>query len=284
MVSGEQEMVGKNLIKEKRIRFGAHVSFISEIRELYEYRGLLLNLTKKELSLKYKGSVLGFLWSFMNPLLMMTIYSIVFTTIIRIGIEDFPIFFLGNFLPWTFFQMSVLSCVSSIVYNANLIKKVYFPREVIPLSITIANLINMLLSFIVFLLFLLFFGKSINYSVFFLPIVIIIQFFFTAGLGMLLAALNTFFRDIEHLANVIFFAWFYITPIFFPLSMVPKDYKFMFLINPMTLIITNYTDILYFGKWPSVSNLLISLFLAGFVFLAGYYVFNKLKWLFAEHV
>ncbi|WP_197029285.1 ABC transporter permease [Alicyclobacillus macrosporangiidus] len=245
---------------------------------------MLRNLVIKELSLRYKRSFLGFIWSFLNPMLMMLVYSLLFSTVMKIDIENFQIFLLTNLLPWTFFQTSLSSASTSIVNNANLVKKVYFPREILPLSVVTSNFINFLLSLVVLLVGYIIFRVPLGIALIYLPLVLAVEYLFTAGLSLFLAAMTTYFRDIEHIVNVLLFAWFYVTPVLYPLSKVPEQYRMWFELNPMSPIIDAYTQVMYDGIFPHWESFIIISCVSVVVCVAGMAVFGAVKKGFAEEI
>ena len=263
---------------------------ISYFKKLIAYRELLFSLTKKELKVKYRGSVLGFFWSLLNPVLMMLVYSFVFSMILRQGIQEFAIFLLCALLPYNFFSNSVNYGSGSIISNANLVKKIYFPKEIIPLSIVLSNLINFLLELIVLFIVLSIFKYKFYTYLYLLPVIILVQLFFVSGISMLISALNVFFRDLQHLISILMLVWFFATPIIYPLSMVPERFQFWMQLNPMAVFATYYRNIFYFVKypeglyWPDFKIILICLTVTFLFFFVGYFAFKKLELRFAEEV
>ena len=175
---------------------------LGQLREIFKFKNLTYNLVSRDLKVKYKGSILGFFWSLLNPLAMLIVYTVAFKYIIRIRVENFPLFFLCGFLPWTFLSLSLSMAVSSIKDNANLVKKVYFPREILPLSIVLSNLVQFLLTFIILIPALLLFKIKLGLPLLYLPLIIIFHLAFTLGLSLFLSALNVFFSDIRHLLEI----------------------------------------------------------------------------------
>lgn len=263
---------------------------ISYFKKLFSYRELLFSLTKKELKVKYRGSVLGFFWSLLNPVLIMLVYSFVFSFIMRQGIEEFAIFLLCALLPFNFFSNSVNYGSGSIVSNANLVKKIYFPKEIIPLSIVLSNLVNFLLELLILFVVLSIFKYRFYMYLYLLPVVIIVQIFFVSGISLLISSLNVLFRDLQHLVSILMLVWFFGTPIIYPLSMVPERFAFWMQINPMAVFATFYRNIFYFVKypegfyWPSLEIILICLGITFGIFFLGYFVFKKIEPRFAEEV
>ena len=228
----------------------------SRLRELLSYRELLINLVIRDLKLRYKNSVLGFMWSLVNPLLMMLVLTMVFSFMMpNTEIRLFPVFALCAILPWNFFTTALSQSVDSIVGNAHLIKKVYFPREVLPISIVTSNLVNFLLALLVLFLMLFASGIGVTKWVVFLPLVILSQFLFTLGLAFILSMLNVFYRDTGIIMNVVLMAWFFLTPIVYPIDILPASRqlfgmtlpirRLMYILNPMASIVASYRTILY---------------------------------------
>ncbi|MFA5015645.1 MAG: ABC transporter permease [Actinomycetota bacterium] len=262
----------------------------SAIKTLFSYRELLLSLTKKELKVKYRGSVLGFFWSLLNPILTMLVYSFVFSMVLRAGIQEFAVFLICVLLPFNFLSNSVNYGTGSIIGNSNLVNKIYFPREIIPLSVVLANLFNFLLELVALFIVLGIMGYRFYIYLYVLPIVIFIQFFLVVGMTLLVSALNVFFRDLQHLITIIMMVWFFGTPVIYPLSMVPEKYQFIMKINPMTIYAAYYRNIFYFVKYPegagfpSAPETLLALGITFFIFFLGYFVFKRLEPRFAEEI
>lgn len=256
------------------------------IRELYEYRQMIASLVRRDLRGRYKGSFLGFLWTFVNPLLQLLVYSLVFTNIMRV--EDVEIYYLYLFIaliPWLFFSNSIAGGAGCILAQKDMVSKIYFPREVIPISHVTSGFINMLLCFIVVIAAVIFAGVEINlFAWLFLPVIFIIQYILVLGITMLVSAITVYFRDLEHILGIVMMAWMYLTPIIYTPNMVPESFKVYFNLNPMTHIVTAYRDILYYGRFPEFSTLISSI-VFGIVFLfIGFIAFGRLKRHFAEEM
>lgn len=253
-------------------------------KEVYSYREMLRNLVKRDLRTRYKASFLGFLWTFVNPLLQLVVYSAVFSTILRMNVDKYPMFLFVALLPWIFFSNCTQTGTTLIVSYGNLIKKIYFPREILPLANASAGLINLALSFLIAFVALFIFKIPLNISLIALPLVMLVQFIFTLGFVYFLSALNVCFRDIEHLWGILTMAWFYLTPIVYPLDMVPSKYIQYFFYNPFTAFIMAYRDILYRGIFPNFTILFNLLIISLLILLFGYLVFKRLEHNFAEAV
>jgi ABC-2 type transport system permease protein len=257
---------------------------MTTLRELYEYREMLFSMVKKDLRTRYRGSFLGFLWTFVNPLLQLVVYSIVFSTIMRMNIYNFAMFLFVALLPWIFFSTSITQSTTIVMANSNLVKKIYFPRIILPISVALTGFINMLFGFIIVFIALFIFKIHLSYSIVLLPIVMINELAFVIGLNVIFSALNVFFRDLEHILGIVTMAWFYLTPIVFPINLVPERYFKLFFLNPMTSIILPYRDILYYGLWPSKKSLLL-VFLMSICFdVFAFILFDRLQRRFAEEI
>jgi lipopolysaccharide transport system permease protein len=265
---------------------------IAELRELYKYRELLFNLVKKELKLRYRGSVLGFLWSLLNPLLTMLIFTFVFAHVFKLGIKDFPVFLLVGLLPWNFFGGAATASSGSIVAHGNLVKKVYFPREILPISYVLADFVNFLLAALVMSGFLVYYGYDFYIYIPLYIVVVALQLLFTIGVALALSGINVFFRDIQYIVTVVLLMLFYATPIIYSMEMIQemsfmKTYPWLLTIyklNPLAAFITLYRDLLYETRWPSWEVFLYVLCVSITMLVFGYLLFRKLEPTFAEEV
>jgi len=263
---------------------------LANIRKLFSYSELLVSLTKKELKVKYRGSVLGFLWSLLNPILVMVVYSFVFSIIMRLGVEDYAIFLISALLGHNFLANSVSYGTGAIVANGNLVNKIYFPREILPLSVVFANLVNFLFELIALFIVLTVMGYKFYMYLYLLPLIILIQFFLVAGATLLVSALNVFFRDLQHLISIIMMVWFFATPIIYPLDMVPEAFRWILLLNPMTTFTMMYRNLFYyvnhrpgFEMYPYYFTI-YTVAVSFLVFFIGYFIFKKLEPRFAEEI
>ncbi len=258
---------------------------VNEIKELFLHRELLKNLTMKDLKLKYKSSILGFLWSFLNPIMQLTVYSIIFTYVFKSDIKDFTIFLAAGLLPWIFFNTSVMGATSSVNSNSNLIKKVYFPREIVPISSVLFNFVNFVISLGVLFIFLIVF-KYLTIYILWLPFLLVLLVFFTIGLSLILSSLNARYRDVQHLTEVIFLPWMYLTPIIYSrqLSNIPEIMKKVILINPMTSIIECIRDVTYGKTNPNFKELILFTIISIIVFVIGFKMFKSREKTFAEEI
>jgi ABC-type polysaccharide/polyol phosphate export permease len=272
----------------------------AKLGELWESRELLANLVSKELKIRYKSSVLGFLWSLVTPLLMTAVFTVVFATFLRISLGEgnFATFFLAGYLVWTFFSNSVNSSVGAIVSNGALVRKVYFPREILPLSLVFSQAAHFLLALVATSpLFVYYRGFHLELlPALGLSLVLLIGF--TAGVSMLFAAVNVSFRDLQELTQVLFLAWFYATPVIYPLVFVsdPTARHFLPLIlaNPLTWYVELFHQILYgipmsagpnpLPSWPEPTDWLVCTGWAAVALVAGSTLFRRRAVTFAKEV
>jgi len=266
---------------------------IRRVVELYSYRDLIRNLVIRDLKVRYKNSVLGILWSLLNPLLMTLVFTVVFTIMLpRSGQPNYPVFFMCGFLPWSFFASSLAGATGSIVDNAPLIKKVYFPREILPLAEVLSNLVNFLIALTVLFAMLIVFRMRLTPALMMLPLIILAQVLFTCGMSFLLATANVFYRDTQHILEVLLQAWFFLTPIFYPITFLPEQYRFLGLaldvrlwtrrLNPMASLIASYHDVLYLGVPTGLDFFLRTFVTCLVVLVIGYAVFAHYCRVFGE--
>ncbi len=239
------------------------------------YRDLLFGLVATELKVKYRGSLLGFLWSLLNPLAMIAIYTLAFQYILKVGIEHFSIFLIAGLLPWTFFAGSAMASTTSVMSNAGLVKKVYFPREIIPAAVVLFNLIQTLLALAVFLPSLLVLRGDVPWTLVFYPAILALFVLFVTGVALGLSALTVTFRDLRHLTEVVLAMLFWITPIVYSITMVPQQLHVIFTLNPMTPFVSAFQDTAYWGRVPGAATFLTMAGWAVGVFLVGWTIFQR---------
>lgn len=254
------------------------------IRLVIRYWDLIWSLALKDLKVRYKSAFLGFLWSILTPLFLSLIFFVVFTKIIPMNIEKYPLFLLCALFPWNFTQLCISTGTISIVTSGHLIKKVYFPREVIPISVIFSNAYNLILSFLILLLAIAFSGVGIKLTILYLPLIIICQFVFTLGLLLLFSGLHTYYRDVKYIVEIFLLGWFYLTPIFYSLEFIPEPYRGIYMLNPMAVFTNFYREIMLYGIWPSVSEVLYIVFSSIIFYVVGFAVFKKYEPMFADIV
>lgn len=247
---------------------------------------MIASLVKKDLRGRYKGSVLGFLWTFVNPLLQLAVYSVVFSSVMKVAnVEKYYLFLFVALIPWIFFSSSLTGGAMTILGNKNMITKIYFPREVLPIAYVTSCFVNMLFSFIVVFAVVIISGVGINFlAILTLPLVMAVEYIFALGTALIVSAVNVYFRDLQHILGIISMAWMYFTPIVYSINDIPEKWQKLFRLNPMCHIITAYRDILYYKQLPDIPALLITGAVSLIVLIAGAAVFGKLKRRFAETV
>ena len=255
------------------------------IKEIYAYREMIFSLVHRDLKGRYKGSILGFAWTFLNPLLQLAVYTMVFSIIMRSGIEDYYLFLFVALVPWIFFSTSLSGGAGCIRAQAGMITKIYFPREVIPISFVTSQFVNMLLSLIVVFLVLLVAGKPMNIeALVFLPLIMIIEYMIALGMTMLISGVTVYWRDVEYFVGIVMMAWQFATPVMYGLDQIPQALVPYFNLNPMTPVIVAFRDILYYGKTPELATLISAILFGIGVIIVGWFVFSKLKKHFAEEL
>ena len=252
-------------------------------KELYKYRELLKSNVKKEIRGKYKGSILGILWSFINPLLQTLVYTIVFSLIMRNTMDNYLIFVITGIIPWNFFITVISQGTNTILVNGGIVKKVYFPREILPISITTSGLVNFFISCVIIMAFVIGSGIGLSWLIIFLPLVALIQYIFTLGIIFILSAVDVYIRDTEYIVNFILNMAFYATPVLYTTYMF-KSYEWILNLNPLTHILNGYRDIFYYQQIPDFQALGIIALLSVIVCFFGYKIFKKLERGFAEEL
>jgi ABC-type polysaccharide/polyol phosphate export permease len=248
---------------------------IELVRGTYQYRELIWALALKELKIRYKRSVLGFMWALLNPAFMMLVLTLVFSTIMRFAIPHYAIFLLSVLLPWTFFSQSLSYAVEAIVTNGDLIKKVAVPKLVFPMAALVSNLINLFLSLIPLALLVLGMRHPFYWTWLYLPVPLLALTIFTLGLTFFFAAANVYYRDVSHILQVVLSAWFYVTPIIYSLDFIPEKHRWIFKLNPIIYVINGFRLSVYYGQLPKASSVAASFVCAFVSLLIGYAIFRK---------
>lgn len=253
-------------------------------KNIYNYRELLKNNVKKEIRGKYKNSALGVVWTFLNPLLQLLVYALIFPLILKTTQPYYVIFVCVGLIPWTFFITSVSQSAWTVIANGNIVKKVYFPREILPISVVTSAMVNFLISTIIIVAFCFIYGLGLTKYIVFFPIVLIIQYILQLGIAFILSAFTVYFRDLEHFIQIILQVMFYATPIVYSSDTIPEAFRFIINLNPMAHIINAYRSIFYNQTMPDFKALGI-LFLISTIFcIIGYFIFRKLQKGFAEEL
>lgn len=259
---------------------------LAQLQALYQYREAVRHLMARDLKVRYSNSVLGIAWSLFAPLLMALVYYVVFTWLVPQGVDKYPVFLLAGLLPWTFFTGSVAGATSIITANGHLINRVYFPREVLPVASLLANAVNFGIALVLLFGFILLFRVPLGASLLWLPVIFVIQAAFTLGLGLFLAAINVYLRDVQQIVDVGLLAWFFLTPIIYPLERIPSGAlrTLLQVINPMAGLVAAYRAVLYAGQAPGLAILGVVALEALLALAVGATVFQRLSPSFAEEV
>jgi ABC-type polysaccharide/polyol phosphate export permease len=258
---------------------------VARAQELIAYRSLVRNLVTKDLKVRYKNSVLGFLWSLLNPLLMMLVYTLVFTRIFPTNVKNYEIFVFIGLLPWNWCARSISSAATSLLDNSTIIKKVYFPRVLLPVSTVVSEAVNFLLALPILFLLMAVFQMKFTPWIAYLPVLFIIQAMLLIGLGLFLAGLNVIFRDIGVILEVLVLAWFFLTPVFYDIQETyPDAAAWVYRCNPMASIIRQYRTILYNGSSPDILFDLRAGATCFAILVLGYLFFTSLNRRLGEHL
>jgi len=247
----------------------------AQVNTFNRFKHLLRLLVKRDFITKYRKSVLGVLWSLLNPLLTMIVMTIVFSHVFRFEIENFPVYLLSGQILFSFFSESTSTAMGSIVGNEGIIKKVYIPKYIFPVSRVLSSLVNLGFSFIAFLLVFIFTGVQFRWTMLLLPIPIIYTFVFALGIAMLLSSLTVFFRDITYLYGVLLTLWSFMTPLFYPVDIIPDWLLPYYGLNPMYHFIDYFRELSLYGRIPDLWSNLVCIGFALFSLCVGTYVFMK---------
>ena len=253
-------------------------------KNLYQYRELLKTSVKKEVRGKYKNSFLGVIWSFLNPLLQIAVYAIVFPLILRNNQNNYVIFLCCGLIPWTFFATSINRSAFSFVENGNILKKVYFPREIVPISVVTSEAINFMISSIIILAFVIFGGIGITKYIVLYPLVLIVQYLLVIAISITISSICVYLRDLQHFIGVALQLLFYAAPVVYAPSTIPDNFQWILKFNTMTYIINAYRDIFYNQQMLEIKPLIIVFVCALIGCALGYFIFNKLQKGFAEQL
>ena len=263
------------------------LGIINQIKILIQYRHLLWNLALKDIKVKYRSPTLGFLWAIIVPLIMVFVFKFVFSTILKARVEGYPffIYIMTAIFPWAYFSSSVNGAIDSIVSNKELIKKTYFPRQIIPVSVVLASLLNFLPALIVMLLILVFFRIQFTFLILFLPVIILLQTTLAVGIALIVSALQVILRDVKYIVELLLMTWFYLSPGFYSLNMVAnlsERFLKLYMLNPFVGLFTLYRTVLLKGfveTLPSGINIFYLSIWTSIVclvtFLLGFFVFKK---------
>jgi len=263
---------------------------LSELANLYRHRQLIAALTARDLKARYRGSILGFFWSLANPLILLAVYTLVFTKFFpRQVVEPYPLFLFCGILPWTFFAAAVLESTASISSNAGLIKKVMFPAEALPLVVVFSHLVHFLAALPILLAAILGFAAlgrfELSWTILLAPVLMLLQTLFVAGIAMIVSSASVLFRDLRDIVANLLQIGFFVTPILYLIDHInSRGLRAMLRVNPMTPFVVSYQDVLFFGRLPNVSDAVLMVVYAGVSLYLGFFVFERLRDTLAEAI
>lgn len=249
----------------------------ASLQRMNQYRPLVNELVTRDLKVKYRRSFLGYLWSLLNPLMMMAIMSLVFSYMFRNDIPNYPLYLICGQTLWTFFNESTNMAMQSIISNGALIRKVYIPKYIFPISRVLSSFVTMSFSLVAILIVMLVTGVPLTWKMLLLPIPLALLLLFCMGVGMALSALAVYFRDVLHLYSVVVMAWMYVTPIFYPISALPEKVAFFFQLNPMYHYVTFFRELVVYGTIPAANIWIGCIGFSVLALAAGLLIFRKLQ-------
>jgi lipopolysaccharide transport system permease protein len=257
---------------------------ISDIRELFRYRELLWSWTVRSIKVKYKQSLLGIVWAILQPLSATILFAVIFSYFVPVdtGGVPYPIFYYSALLPWTFFSISVSFAVPSLVNNMTLVTRIYFPREILPIAAVMASFVDFLVASVIFAGMLVLYQVPVGPVMLLFPILIVIQIALTLGVVLVASTVNVFYRDIRFVMPLGVQLWMYLTPIIYPVNLVPERWRALYMLNPMAGLINAYRSIILQGELPQLNTLGLAALVSGVICVAGYRYFKHMEWQFAD--
>jgi lipopolysaccharide transport system permease protein len=259
---------------------------LQEIKEIAKYHELLWVWTMREIKVRYKQSFLGGAWAILQPVSLMLIFSLIFTRFVKVPTEGipYPIFSYTALLPWTFLTTSISFAVPSLIGNTSLLTKIYFPREIFPLSAIGASFLDTLIASLVFIVMMLFYKVPIHYTMTLIPLLLVVQILLTLGISLFASAVLVFYRDVRFVIPLLLQLWMYASPVFYPVSSVPEKYRTLYMLNPMAGVIESFRAVVLKGVWPNWGELGLAALVSLAIFFIGFSFFKRLEWQFADIV
>jgi len=256
------------------------------IKDVFKYRELIELLTDREIKIRYKQSALGILWALLQPVIMVVLFTAIFTKIVKMptGNIPYPIFFLAGLIPWTFFANSISAAIPSIVSNGDLVRKIYFPRVIFPLVSILACFFDFLISFILLVVLMVYFKIQITGWILLLPFICLVQLVFTIAVSLLFSSLNVFYRDVKNALTNIVQIWMFATPVIYPLETIRPHFRNILILNPMSGLIDSYRCVLIQGVAPNWFYLSVSITISLIIFLIAYIIFKRLEPNFSDSI
>ncbi|HET8796563.1 MAG TPA: ABC transporter permease [Thermoanaerobaculia bacterium] len=275
---------GRAAPAERRNVAGRPLGAIEELRDLRAHLGLLYELVHRDLTVRYKRSVLGFLWTMLHPLLLMLIFTVVFSALFRGGTPHYEIYFLSAYVAWNFFAQTTINAMASVAWNGPLMKRVRVPQTIFTLAIVVAGLVNLGLSLAVLFAIMLAAGAPLHGALWFLPIAVLLAGLFTLGVSLALTAVSILFADVREMVQAGMPALLYLTPIIYPIAIVPERYRWMIKLNPLVYIVETVRDPIYYGILPSPATLSLAAVLSFGSLAVGWMTFRHLAPRFHAHL
>jgi lipopolysaccharide transport system permease protein len=255
-----------------------------EIRELLSHRDLLVTWTIRNVKVRYKQSFLGAAWAILQPLSATIIFTIIFSLFVRVPTDGipYPIFYYSALLPWTFFAAAVSNGVSSLLSNMNLVTKIYFPREILPLAAILSSLVDFVIASLIFVGMMILYQVPVSLSFVFIPLILLVQLTLTLGIVLVTSAMSVFYRDIRFVVPLGLQLWMYLTPIIYPLSTVPERFRSLYMLNPMAGVVDSYRRVILRGEWPQMTFLLLAAAVSIVLLVGAYRYFKRAEKVFAD--
>jgi lipopolysaccharide transport system permease protein len=263
---------------------GRNINMLVGIRELALHRDLLITWTIRDIKVRYKQSFLGAAWAILQPLAATIIFTLIFSRFVRVPTDGipYPIFYYSALLPWTFTATAISFGVTSLINNMNLVTKIYFPREIMPLAAILASLVDFLVAALIFVGMMVLYQVRLSPSLVTVPLILFIQLTLMTGIVLLISALTVFYRDIRFAVPVGVQLWMYLTPIIYPLSMVPERFRSLYMLNPMAGVIDSYRRVILLGEWPQMTYLALAAVVSVVLLVGAYGFFKRAEGAFAD--
>lgn len=255
-----------------------------DIIKIFDYREVLLNIVIREIKVKYRQSILGCLWAILQPLATMAMFTVIFAYFIKIPSDGipYPIFSFAALLPWTFFATSLSFAIPSIVSNMSLVTKIYLPREIFPIASVLAAFIDFSIASIIFTAMLVFYKIPLTLNVLYILPILVLQILFILGISLIASAINVYYRDVRYVIPLVIQLWMYISPVIYPVSLVPSHLKYLYMLNPMASLIDSYRRVLILGVKPDFFYLGIASIVIIALLIFSYRFFKKVEMSFAD--
>lgn len=254
------------------------------MKGIWQYRHMIRKLTVTDLKIKYKNSALGFVWALLEPLLLFIVLYFVFTNLMKLQVEHYQLYLFMGIICWNFFDRATNMGLNSMIGHAEMIKKLYFPREVLVISSCLTALVMAFFEFVVFMIFMIFSNAVFSPTMFLAPLILILEFILALGFALSLSVLNTIYRDLQYIWRVILQAFFFLTPILFPVTIFPEEYRKIIMLNPMARVIDMMRSTVIYETLPSLPSMLyLATFSVGMLVI-GMFIFKKYEWRLAEEV